>query len=220
MLFRIPIRIPVHAYSHLNDYPADIRERAARIRLACFDVDGTLTDGRLFFDSEGVELKAFHVHDGQGLVLLRKSGIAVAFVTARASAIAEQRAAELGLEVAHRRQGQAGLRAGHRGAAGDRPGRKSAFMGDDLPDLRVMSHVGLSVAPANAHAWVRERVHWRTSARGGHGAAREFCDLLLAAQGHAEALLADVTPPARRPRRGQRMNWRAHHHASCCWSAR
>ena len=72
-------------YSHLNDYPADIRDRAARIRLACFDVDGTLTDGRLFFDSDGVELKAFHVHDGQGLVLLRKSGIAVAFVTARAS---------------------------------------------------------------------------------------------------------------------------------------
>src|SRR5574339_831724 len=76
-------------YSHLNDYPADVRERAARIRLACFDVDGTLTDGRLFFDSDGRELKAFHVHDGQGLVLLRKSGIAVAFVTARASAVAE-----------------------------------------------------------------------------------------------------------------------------------
>src|SRR5688500_19260335 len=85
-------------FSHLNDDPTDVRERASRVRLACFDVDGTLTDGRLFFDSQGVELKAFHVHDGQGLVLLRKSGIAVAFVTARASVIAEQRAAELGLE--------------------------------------------------------------------------------------------------------------------------
>jgi len=179
-------------YSHLNDYPADIRQRAARVRLACFDVDGTLTDGRLFFDSEGVELKAFHVHDGQGLVLLRKAGIAVAFVTARPSAIAEQRAAELGLEahtgvkdkLACVQQIAARLGIGM---------NEIAFMGDDLPDLRVMSQVGFAVAPTNAHAWVRERVHWRTSARAGHGAAREFCDLVLAAQGHAEALLAEVT---------------------------
>jgi 3-deoxy-D-manno-octulosonate 8-phosphate phosphatase (KDO 8-P phosphatase) len=179
-------------YSHLNDYPADIRERAARIRLACFDVDGTLTDGRLFFDSEGVELKAFHVHDGQGLVLLRKSGIAVAFVTARASAIAEQRAAELGLE-AHTAVKDKLACVQAIATRLEISLEEVAFMGDDLPDLRVMSHVGLSIAPADAHAWVRERVHWRTSAQAGHGAAREFCDLLLAAQGHAEALLADVT---------------------------
>ncbi len=146
----------------------------------------------MFFDSEGVELKAFHVHDGQGLVLLRKSGIAVAFVTARASAIAEQRAAELGLEAHTAVKDKLACVQ----AIATRLGiglEEVAFMGDDLPDLRVMSHVGLSIAPANAHAWVRERVHWRTSARAGHGAAREFCDLLLAAQGHAEALLADVT---------------------------
>ena len=178
-------------YSHLNDYPADIRERAARVRLACFDVDGTLTDGRLFFDSTGVELKAFHVHDGQGLVLLRKAGVAVAFVTARASTIAEQRAAELGLEahtsVSDKLACVEGI-AARLGIGLD----AVAFMGDDLPDLRVMSQVGLSVAPANAHAWVRERVRWRTSARAGHGAAREFCDLLLAAQGHAETLLNDA----------------------------
>lgn len=179
-------------YSHLNDYPADIRERAARIRLACFDVDGTLTDGRLFFDSDGRELKAFHVHDGQGLVLLRKAGIAVAFVTARASTIAEQRAAELGVEahtaVADKFACVTAI-ATRLGIGLD----AVAFMGDDLPDLRVMQQVGLSIAPSNAHAWVRERVHWRTSAHAGHGAAREFCDLLLAAQGHAEALLADVS---------------------------
>lgn len=179
-------------YNHLNDYPADIRDRASRVRLACFDVDGTLTDGRLFFDSEGVELKAFHVHDGQGLVLLRKSGIAVAFVTARASVIAEHRAAELGLE-AHTavRDKLACVQeiAARLGITLD----EVAFMGDDLPDLRVMSRVGLSVAPGSAHPWVRERVHWRTSIRAGHGAAREFCDLLLAAQGHADALLAEAT---------------------------
>ena len=71
-------------YSHLNDFPADIRERAARIRLACFDVDGTLTDGRLYIDRDGNEMKAFHVLDGLGLKLLMRNGVAVAFVTARA----------------------------------------------------------------------------------------------------------------------------------------
>ncbi|GAB3377782.1 KdsC family phosphatase [Lysobacter fragariae] len=179
-------------YSHLNDYPADIRERARRIKLACFDVDGTLTDGRLYFDSNGGEIKAFHVHDGQGLVLLRKSGIHVAFVTARASAIAEQRAGELGLEAHVGVKDK--LACVH--AIATRLGiglDEVAFMGDDLPDLRVMLQVGLSVAPTSAHPWVRERVQWRTAAHAGHGAAREFCDLLLAAQGHAEALLAQIT---------------------------
>ena len=179
-------------YSHLNDYPADIRERASRIALACFDVDGTLTDGRLFFDSDGRELKAFHVHDGQGLVLLRKCGITVAFVTARASAVAEHRAADLGVEahigVADKLACVEAI-AARLGIGLDRV----AFMGDDLPDLRIMARVGLSIAPANAHAWVRERVHWRTSARAGDGAAREFSDLLLAAQGHAERILDEAT---------------------------
>ena len=179
-------------YSHLNDYPADVRQRAMRVKLACFDVDGTLTDGRLLFDSDGRELKAFHVHDGLGLVLLRKAGIAPVFVTARASVIVEQRAAELGLE-AHTAVADklACVRAiaARLGIGMD----EVAFMGDDLPDLRVMQQVGLSVAPASAHVWVRERAHWRTVARAGHGAARELCDLLLVAQGLAEKLLADVT---------------------------
>ena len=85
-------------YSHLNDFPADIRERAKKIRLACFDVDGTLTDGKLIIDSDGNESKSFHVLDGLGLKLIQRKGIAVAFVTARASAAAERRAAELGVE--------------------------------------------------------------------------------------------------------------------------
>ena len=123
-------------YSHLADYPADIRERAARIRLACFDVDGTLTDGRLYFDSNGLELKAFHVHDGQGLVLLRKAGIAVALVTARTSPIAEQRAAELGIEawtcVADKLACVRDIATRH-GIGMDRV----AFMGDDLEPSRA-----------------------------------------------------------------------------------
>lgn len=180
-------------YSHLNDCPADIRERAARVRMACFDVDGTLTDGRLYFDDKGSELKAFHVHDGQGLALLRKVGIVVAFVTARSGAIAQRRAEDLGIEEVHVgvRDKLACVRemVSRHGITME----QVAFMGDDLADLRVMLQAGFAVAPADAHRWVAERVHWRTAGRGGRGAVRDFCDLLLTAQGHAERLLADVT---------------------------
>lgn len=168
--------------------PADLLARAARIRLACFDVDGTLTDGRLHFDAQGGEMKAFHVHDGQGLVLLRKSGIRVALITARASAAVERRAAELGVDafcaVADK---LAKVDALCREAGIDRD--EVAFMGDDLPDLAPMRAVGLAVAPANAHIWTASHAQWRTTARGGEGAARELCDLLLTAQGAVEGLL-------------------------------
>lgn len=178
--------------------PADVRERIARVRLACFDVDGTLTDGRLFFDDEGRELKAFHVADGQGLVLLRKAGLQLAFVTARSGRIAGQRAAELGIAahigIADKLACVRAIAAEH-GIAMD----EVAFMGDDLPDLRVMRHVGVAVAPANAHPWLHGHVHWQTRARGGEGAVREFCDLLLTVQGHAERMLAALLAPEPAP---------------------
>jgi 3-deoxy-D-manno-octulosonate 8-phosphate phosphatase (KDO 8-P phosphatase) len=176
-------------YSHASDYPADILARAAKIRLACFDVDGTLTNGRLLYDADGRESKAFHVHDGQGLALLKRAGIAVAFVTARPGAITQHRAAELGAEAHAEVKDKLAC---VRGLA-TRQGidlEAVAFMGDDLADLAVLRAVGLAAAPADAHPWIRERVHWRTVARGGKGAARELCDLLLAAQGHVEGLLA------------------------------
>ena len=178
------------AYAHLADYPADIRERAARVRLACFDVDGTLTDGRLWLDAEGRELKAFDIHDGMGLRLLEEHGVRVALVTARHSAVAEARGRELRLAEVH--IGVKDKRAlletlcakyGHTPA-------EAAMMGDDLVDLGAMGIAGLAVAPSNAHAWVKERVHGRTRAGGGQGAARELCDLILGAQGKAEAVLA------------------------------
>ena len=176
------------AYSHIRDYPADILARAAQVRLACFDVDGTLTDGCLLYDSDGRELKAFHAMDGLGLKLLQSSGIRVELITARRSAVTEHRARELGVGVhTHVHDKLALVR---EIAAGMGIGIDAvAFMGDDLADLSALLAVGLAVAPANAHPWTRERVHWRTSARGGEGAARELCDLVLAAQGHAEALL-------------------------------
>lgn len=171
--------------------PADIVERAAAIRLACFDVDGTLTDGRLYFDTDGRESKAFNILDGQGLVLLRRSGIEVAFVTARDSAAAAHRARDLGVR-SHVGIGDKRVCVAELAAELGLSLAQVSFMGDDLADLPVMRTVGLAVAPASAHTWTRERAHWCTAARAGEGAARELCDLILHAQGRVEALLAAV----------------------------
>lgn len=180
-------------YSHLNDFPSDVRERAARIRLAAFDVDGTLTDGKLLLGSGGREMKAFHVADGLGLRMLEKFGIAVALVTARPGQVVLARARELGLQHVFVAVKDKLTCVDTLGARLGIPREEVAFMGDDLPDLRVLAVAGLSVAPANAHPWVRERVHWRTRHEGGCGAARELCDLILAARGHAEAILEEYT---------------------------
>jgi len=176
--------------SHLTDLPADIRERAARVRLALFDVDGVLTDGRLSYTDDGREIKTFHVHDGLGLKRLMANGIEVGIITARMSHMVTERTAELG--IAHVYQGQEDKLACYEQlihALALTP-EQTCYCGDDLPDLRVMNRVGLAIAVANAHGWVRERAHWRTQRSGGDGAVREVCDLLIAAQGSAETELA------------------------------
>jgi 3-deoxy-D-manno-octulosonate 8-phosphate phosphatase (KDO 8-P phosphatase) len=173
-----------------SDLPTDIRDRASRIKLAIFDVDGVLTDGRLIYAEDGHELKAFHVHDGLGLKRLLANHIEVAVITARISMIVTERMADLG--VAHVYQGQDDKLACFEQLlhALKLAPEETAYTGDDLPDLAVMQRVGLAVAVANAHPWVRERAHWRTRLAGGSGAAREVCDLILAAQGKAEGELA------------------------------
>jgi 3-deoxy-D-manno-octulosonate 8-phosphate phosphatase (KDO 8-P phosphatase) len=176
-----------------SDLPTDIRDRAARVRLAIFDVDGVLTDGRLIYAEDGHELKAFHVHDGLGLKRLLANHVEVAVITARMSMIVTERMADLG--VAHVYQGQDDKLACFEQlihALKLEPG-EVAYTGDDLPDLAVMQRVGFSIAVANAHPWVRERAHWRTRLHGGAGAAREVCDLILGAQGKGEAELALFT---------------------------
>jgi 3-deoxy-D-manno-octulosonate 8-phosphate phosphatase (KDO 8-P phosphatase) len=168
--------------------PEDVIARAAKVRLACFDVDGTLTDGRLLLDTDGRESKAFHARDGQGLALLLRAGIAVAFVTARPGAAAAHRAAELGAEShAQVKDKLAFVRdlAQARGLGMD----AVAFMGDDLADVAVMREAGFAAAPADAHPWALAHAHWHGRARGGEGAARELCDLVLAAQDRLAALL-------------------------------
>ena len=162
----------------------DLLARAAKIRLACFDVDGTLTDGGLYYADDGREMKRFDVQDGLGLRLLEDHGIAVALISARHGEVTVARARDLRLShvhggVADKAACLRGLRE-RLGLARD----EVAHMGDDLPDLPALAEAGFAVAPANAHARVAARVHWVTPARGGHGAARTLCDLILQAQGH------------------------------------
>ena len=177
------------------EYPADVLQRAAGIRLIGFDVDGTLTDGRLLYGTDGHEAKAFHVQDGLGLVLLRHASIATALVTARNSPVVEQRGREL--QIPHVHVGERGkLACMQKIAAGMGIGMDAvAFMGDDLPDLATMRGVGLAIAPADAHAWVLSVAHWVAPRNGGLGAARDACDLLLHAHGKIDAILAHGEHP-------------------------
>ena len=167
--------------------PTDILQRAARIKLAIFDVDGVLTDGRLWYAEDGHELKSFHAHDGLGLKRLRENGIEVAIITARISHLVAKRMAELG--VLHVYQGQHDKRACFDELlhALKLNADQCSYTGDDLPDLCVMSAVGLAIAVANAHPSVSAHAHWQTQREGGSGAVREVCDLLLEAQGKADA---------------------------------
>ncbi len=171
-------------------YPAELLRRAQSIRLICFDVDGTLTDGKLHFDENGHEYKAFHAQDGLGLALLRRQGIEVALITARKSRVTELRGAELGLSeihtAAHDKLATTRQIAARLGLAMS----QVAFMGDDLVDLAVFPHVGLALVPANAHPWTASHAHWMTPHAGGNGAARDVCDLLLEAQGKRASVLA------------------------------
>jgi len=172
---------------YLTNFPADVLARAAKIRLAVFDVDGTLTDGRLWYAEDGHEIKVFHVHDGLGLKRLQAHGVQVALITARISHPVALRAEEL--DIAHVYQGQGDKRAcllELLDALHLQP-EQVAFTGDDLPDLAPMRMAGLAVAVANAHPWIAEQAHWQTRQQGGEGAAREVCDLILLAQGKSDA---------------------------------
>ncbi len=165
----------------------ELIQRAAAIRLAVFDVDGVLTDGTLYLDDHGNQIKAFNVRDGLGLKSLMRHDIQVAVITARRSGVVEKRMAELG--ITHLRQGVGDKEAELLALSAELeiPPTAASFMGDDLIDWPAMKHCGLSAAPADADAWIRDRVDLVTRAGGGRGAVREFCQKLLAARGQLEA---------------------------------
>jgi 3-deoxy-D-manno-octulosonate 8-phosphate phosphatase (KDO 8-P phosphatase) len=165
-----------------REIPPAVRVRAAAIRLVAFDVDGTLTDGRLWLAEDGREVKAFHVHDGLGLQRLRQRGIEVALISARVSRAVEVRAEQLGIVYVY--QGKADKLECLREllAALDLDATAAAYVGDDLPDLPPMRACGLAIAVANARPEVAAAAHWQTRAAGGDGAAREAAELILGAQ--------------------------------------
>jgi 3-deoxy-D-manno-octulosonate 8-phosphate phosphatase (KDO 8-P phosphatase) len=158
------------------------RELAAAVRLLVLDVDGVLTDGRLWFGPEGEALKVFHVRDGHGIKQLRESGVEVAVISGRRSRAVESRMRELGvsqvIQGADDKQAALdGLLASLGMSAGE-----AACLVDDLPDLPLVRSVGLPAAVADAHPSVLAEVRHVTRLPGGHGAVREFCDWLLSSR--------------------------------------
>lgn len=167
----------------------DIRERAANIRLVIFDVDGVLTDGKLFFDEEGREYKSFHSRDGLGLNLLRQTGVEVAVISGRSSKSVSQRMANLGISRVFQGQQNKLLAYDSLREELGLEAEQIAHVGDDLIDLPLLRRVGLAVAVADAHPAILPFAHWRTERLGGAGAAREVCDLIMEAQGTLQGII-------------------------------
>jgi 3-deoxy-D-manno-octulosonate 8-phosphate phosphatase (KDO 8-P phosphatase) len=169
-----PVTMPV---------PPDLLQRAQRVRLVIFDVDGVLTDGSLFLGDDGQEYKAFHSRDGHGMVMLRNSGVTLAIVTGRKSQVVRIRMESLG--IAHVYQGYRDKLPAYQDikATLGLDDEAIAYVGDDVVDLPILRRVGLAIAVADAHPMVVEHCHWQTSAPGGRGAGREVCELIMQAQG-------------------------------------
>lgn len=154
-------------------------DKAVQVKLFIFDVDGVMTDGRLYFNHYGEELKVFHVHDGYGIKALISSGLIVAILSSRKSIMVEHRAQELGIQ--HVIQGQEDKLSAYQYLLSKLRilDAQVAYMGDDLPDELLMKKVGFSFAPADAHPSILQIATFVTSLPGGRGAVREACDFLL-----------------------------------------
>lgn len=161
----------------------------ARTRLLALDVDGVLSDGRLYFQADGMEIKAFHTQDGHGLKLLKRMGIHVALITGRDSPMVTRRAKALG--IIHVYQGCENKLETLTQLCQtlDIPLEQVAYCGDDLPDLAAIQRAGVGISVPNAPDYMREHADWVTQRAGGHGAVREICDALLSAQGHWESVM-------------------------------
>jgi 3-deoxy-D-manno-octulosonate 8-phosphate phosphatase (KDO 8-P phosphatase) len=177
---------PVEALVLAKISPA-VFDRVRQLRLMIFDVDGVLTDGRLWYGESGEIMKGFNALDGHGLVQMRESGITVALITGREGPIVARRAAELGIAIV-----QQGVRnkAAAVVALAQEQGCSLAevgYMGDDIIDLAAMQKVGFAASVPNAPPYISQAAHWVSSKPGGSGAVRECCDLILAAQGRLGA---------------------------------
>lgn len=166
-----------------------IIEKAKNLKLLILDVDGVLTDGRLFFDDNGKEYKSFHARDGHGIKLLRQTGVEVAIISGRKSNSVALRMKSLGIEYVY--QGHENKIAAFNEiiqSLSIEP-EQAAHVGDDLLDLPIMTRVGLSIAVHDANFAVREYADWCTETPGGLGAVREVCDFIMQAQGTFDSVL-------------------------------
>ena len=181
--------MPLTVLKPVIEFPPELLLAAQGVRAAIFDVDGVLTDGRIYIGEQGEAFKAFSTLDGHGLKLLAQGGIVPVVITGRDSPAVRRRVAALG--TAHAVYGASDKRAAAApvlaalGVGWD----AVAAMGDDWPDLPLMTRAAFACAPAGAHAEVRAIADHVTRAEGGHGAARECCDLLLTAAGRYAELL-------------------------------
>jgi 3-deoxy-D-manno-octulosonate 8-phosphate phosphatase (KDO 8-P phosphatase) len=171
----------------------DITGRAKLIKLIIFDVDGVLTDGGLILGESGNEYKIFHVRDGQGLVMLKESGVHIAVITARTSTIVAERMASLGIEYVFQGQNDKGKAVSDLMQKLGVSREQTAYVGDDFIDLPAMRLVGLSIAVADAHSLVKEHACWITASQGGRGAVREVCELIMQAQGTLQPVIRRFT---------------------------
>ena len=176
-----------------TDGHTSVEDRARRIRLVLFDVDGVLTDGVVVMHGDGSESKGFHIKDGAAIVWAQRAGVQVGLLSARSSGATTHRAAQLAVRIVN--QGVTS-----KASAFDTILKSSGlaedavcYMGDDLLDLPVLVRAGLSAAPADAAPEVRDRVHWVSAAGGGRGAARELIEMVLRAQGRWDAIVGGLS---------------------------
>ena len=166
-----------------------VEQRAARVRMLLFDVDGVLTDGIVIIHSDGSESKGFSIRDGAALVWAQRAGLTVGLISARASQATAHRAAQLAIRIVV--QGVSSKVDAYTKIVGDAGigDEAVAYMGDDLVDLPLFGRAGLAAAPGDAAAEVREHAHWVAKAGGGRGAVREFVEMILRAQDKWESLV-------------------------------
>lgn len=164
-------------------------EKAAKIRLVIFDVDGVLTDGSLFYGDDGQEYKAFNSRDGHGMKMLQSTGVEIGIITGRTSRVVQLRMENLG--ISHVFQGKLDKLPAFDDLTGKLglSNEQVAYVGDDVVDLPILVRVGLAIAVQDAHPLVKQHSHWITPSPGGRAAARDVCELIMQAQGNLEALL-------------------------------
>lgn len=165
-------------------------EKAKQVRLLVLDVDGVLSDGKIYFTNSGEEIKAFNTLDGHGIKMLRNSGVEVGIITGRNSKIVEKRASDLGIHLLIQGREDKYIALEEMLNKHSVTLNQIAFLGDDYPDLHVMTRIALPMSVSNAHPEVVKRSLWQSDVKGGEGAVRQACDFIMLAQGSYEAALA------------------------------